>query len=218
MFETRLQRVVDGVRSIALHANARQVRIGTARLNVARTRIGLIPVIPEAGVYVSALAAHIAHLQYVVFTKLSRRLEIPILHVRVWMLAVGWQCHRIGRARQIGRGRHGILDRRETSHPKLVQDGYASRRRRIELQNVDVVELSAEVEDAISATNNNVRRCGISETYPRTEIAMGDAPDGISYWNKCGHRRVGDEVQGVDRIVDVVRRDEEVITKTEIQS
>ena len=186
-------------------------------MNVARTRIGLIPVISEAGIHVSALAAHIAHLQHVVFPKLPRRLEIPILHVRVWMLAVGWQRHRVGRARQIGGRRHGILNRREIPHPQLVQDGYASRCRRIELQNVDVVELSSEVKDAVSATNDNIRSCGIRETYPRTEIAVSDAPNRIGDGNKRRHRGVGDEVQSVDRMVDVLRRVEQVIAKAEVQ-
>src|SRR4029077_5041496 len=53
MFETHLQRVVVGVRSIALHANPRKVGIRAPGLNVARTWFGLIPVVPETGIHVS---------------------------------------------------------------------------------------------------------------------------------------------------------------------
>src|SRR6266480_417347 len=164
MLKTRLQRVVDGVRSIALHANARQRRIRPAWLNRARTWTGLIPVIPEAGIDVCALGTHVPYFQYVVLPELPRRLQIPILRIGVWMLAVCWQCHRIRRARRSCRGRHGVLNGHQISHSHVVGYGYASGRRRIELQNVDVVELSTEVEDAVSAANHGSGRYRIGET------------------------------------------------------
>ena len=81
-----------------------------------------------------------------------------------------------------------------------------------------MVELAAEVEDAVTAANHHIGRGRVRETQARTEIAVADAPNGIGHWNKCGHGGVGDEVQSVDPMVSVVRRIEKVITKAEIHS
>src|SRR5947209_2509429 len=87
MFETRLQCMRSAVAIRREQADSIELRIRTSGLNVSGSGIRAVEV-QLAGVEEGALVADIANFQGVVQADLARHLEVPVLDVRIDVLAI----------------------------------------------------------------------------------------------------------------------------------
>ena len=151
VFISRLQRMENRIPVRHHHSNTSVLRIWTPRLrerNVARLRI--VEVV-QASIDKRAFAAHPADLQRVVGGDLARDLQVPVLDVCIAPLAVFRQRNYVeDRIVGIEFARNRILNRCDRIQSG-IGDGQAAAGRRVELQDVDVVELRRCVEDAVAS-------------------------------------------------------------------
>ena len=87
MLEARLKSVIRAVAVCGQQANAGETLIGTSRLDVTRSWIGTVEV-QLASIEECSLTSYIADFHTVVGAQLPSHLQIPVLNVRVNVLAV----------------------------------------------------------------------------------------------------------------------------------
>ena len=120
--------------------------------------IRLVPVL-EAGIDMRSFVSDIAHIENVC-AELFRNHQIPVLDVRIGVKRVGRKSdgieERISRIQ--GRGDR-VLDGCDRIE-RRIGDGETACSGRIQLKDIDVVELSAEIKDAVTATQHPVREPG----------------------------------------------------------
>src|SRR5438270_11666052 len=125
------------------------------------------------------LAANVRDLQEVGGAKLVADLKIPVLNVCVGMAAIGRKRYRI--EDRIGgkeRRRNRILNRRDWIRGRICHGDTASGRR-VQLQNINVVKLTAEIEDSIAGANDRVWCGTVGQADAGTDVVPALIPKRI---------------------------------------
>ena len=188
---------------------ARKSLVGTPGLNVTWTGEGLIVVV-QAGIDMDPLASHVADFDHVARSELARNLNVPIISRGVGVFAVRRQRDRIEeRVRRIQGRRHGVFDRSEWID-RRIGDCEASGSGRIQVQDVDVVGLTAIEEDPESRTNDDRLRAIISEADPWAKVPVAGFPNGVQ-------RLAGRRVEDRDTIPLKLQGPAEVMTVLEVR-
>src|ERR1700733_8242602 len=208
MFKVNQEALVNRGSMIIEHAHLAIRRIRAICLDISAGSLWRTDIeIQERGVLFTSLHPNIGNINHVVGELLGES-QIPRLQIKVGMLSAGRYRHDIRDGRREGRrdwirqGRHRSVGRSAVT-AVAVEQTKARVIRRVELQDIDVVELPGVVTDAVASAHYHQMRQAIGKPEPWPKVLARDVPYGVVVSEGHQHYRVDGPVYrlgGVERV------------------
>src|ERR1700679_3560432 len=183
MLKVNQEALVNRGSMIIEHAHLAISRIGAICLDISAGGLWRTDIeIQQRRVLFAALHPNIGNVNHVVGELLGES-QIPRLQIKVGMLAAGRYRDDIRDGRGEG-GRDWILQGRHRSVGRsavttvAVEQTKARVIRRVELQDIDVIELPRVVTDAVASAHHHLMRQAIGEPEPWPKVLARDVPYG----------------------------------------